>query len=213
MSEWRRRRAARLRDSFDHDRADLTSLALRARDGDRLAETAFIRRTMPDVARFCAHMVGPESADDAAQATYIRALGALHAFRGESSAKTWLIGVSRNVCLDELRSRGRRRRVIDRLESQRVTSSVHDLHGTDADHLADAIRDLDPERREAFVLTQVLGYSYEEAAAVADCPVGTIRSRVSRARGHLVEAIDALEAEDQAIELDLRDRPTAVGRA
>jgi len=53
---------------------------------------------------------------------------------------------------------------------------------------------LPPERREAFVLTQVLGFSYEEAAAVAGVPIGTIRSRVARAREALVEAVRAAEA-------------------
>jgi RNA polymerase sigma-70 factor (ECF subfamily) len=53
-----------------------------------------------------------------------------------------------------------------------------------------AVEALDPERREAFVLTRVVGLSYAEAAEVCDCPVGTIRSRVFRARGELVEALD-----------------------
>ena len=57
--------------------------------------------------------------------------------------------------------------------------------------LLDAI---DPDRREAFVLTQVAGLSYDEAAIVLDCPVGTIRSRVARARAHLVAEVRAAEA-------------------
>jgi RNA polymerase sigma-70 factor (ECF subfamily) len=52
---------------------------------------------------------------------------------------------------------------------------------------------LPPERREAFVLTQVVGLSYDEAATVCTCPVGTIRSRVARARSDLIAAIRAAE--------------------
>jgi RNA polymerase sigma-70 factor (ECF subfamily) len=53
---------------------------------------------------------------------------------------------------------------------------------------------IDPDRREAFVLTQVAGLSYDEAAVVLDCPVGTIRSRVARARADLVAEVRAAEA-------------------
>lgn len=55
--------------------------------------------------------------------------------------------------------------------------------------MADLVDSLDPDRRSAFVLTQVIGLSYEEAAAVVGCPIGTIRSRVARARADLVEAL------------------------
>jgi RNA polymerase sigma-70 factor (ECF subfamily) len=54
--------------------------------------------------------------------------------------------------------------------------------------LDDLLADLDPDRRTSFVLTQLLGYSYAEAAEVCECPVGTIRSRVARARAELAEA-------------------------
>ena len=57
--------------------------------------------------------------------------------------------------------------------------------------LGQLVAALDPDRREAFVLTQVLDLSYAEAAQVCGCPVGTIRSRVARAREHLVAAFDA----------------------
>lgn len=56
--------------------------------------------------------------------------------------------------------------------------------------LDDVLATLDEDRRSAFVLTQLLGYSYQEAAEVCGCPVGTIRSRVARARGDLIEAWD-----------------------
>ena len=55
--------------------------------------------------------------------------------------------------------------------------------------VADLLARLDPDRREAFVLTQLLGLPYAEAAEVAGCPVGTIRSRVARARGDLIAAL------------------------
>ncbi len=60
------------------------------------------------------------------------------------------------------------------------------------------IGSLHGERREAFVLTQVLGLSYEEAAQVCSCPIGTIRSRVARARAELISQMDAAQAQDEA---------------
>lgn len=198
MNELGRRRLARRGAQLDLERADLTAVLLRARDGDRGAEAALIRRTMPDVWRFCAHLVGEGHADDAVQAAYIRALRSMRNFRGESSAKTWLLGVARNTCLDELRSRGRRQRIVDRIEAQPRDDAQHDRDVVDRSHLATAVRELPLDRREAFVLTQVLGYSYEEAAAVLRCPVGTIRSRVARARRDLASSMGAgdLPADD-----------------
>jgi RNA polymerase sigma-70 factor (ECF subfamily) len=159
--------------------------------GDEAAAEAFVRRTLPDVRRFCVHLVGPVHADDAVQATYLRALRAARRFRGESSARTWLLGVARHTCLDELRSGGRRTRLQKRIETERPAEAVHDRPPAHEEHLRFAVRSLDLPRREAFVLTQVLGYSYEEAAAVAGCPIGTIRSRVARARMELQVALGA----------------------
>ena len=190
MTEPWRRRLARRSAGLDLDRADLTAVLLRARDGDRDAQTALIRRTMPDVRRYCAHLVGEVHAEDAAQATYIRALRSLRSFRGEASGKTWLMGVARNTCLDELRSRGRRVRIAERVEAEPREVVQRDRDVADRSHLAESVRTLDLDRREAFVLTQVLGYSYEEAAEVLSCPVGTIRSRVARARRDLVAVVD-----------------------
>lgn len=165
---------------------DLSVLIVRAADGDRDAEAAFVARTIDDVWRYCAHLVGPGQADDATQAAYVRALRSLHNFRGDSSPRTWLLGVARNTCLDEIRARGRQERILAKVRSEpaELTSELD----ASADY-SDALESLEPTRREAFVLTQVLGLSYSEAAEVIGCPVGTIRSRVARARVDLLGAL------------------------
>lgn len=171
---------------------DLTALAMQARDGHRVAITAFVRASQADVWRFCAHLVDPGAADDLTQDTYLRALPALARFRGDASARTWLLGIARRTCADAIRSRQRERTLIDRL-----TRRHHHQHAQQPDTtsgpvvLADAIAALDDDRRSAFVLTQILGLSYQEAAQACDCPVGTIRSRVARARADLVAALDS----------------------
>lgn len=161
-------------------REDLTAVALRAGRGDDDALDVLVGRTIGDVRRYCAHMMGERDADDLVQLTFIRAMRSLHSYRGESSARTWLIGIARHVCLDEMRARQRRDRLVARLRSQPALG--HTPAETGAVEIRHAIEALSPQRREAFVLTQLLGFGYEEAAAIADCPIGTIRSRVARAR-------------------------------
>jgi RNA polymerase sigma-70 factor (ECF subfamily) len=166
-----------------------THWALAARGGDPVAQAAFVRHTQPEVWRFVAALVDPGSADDLTQETYLRAFRALPSFEGRSSARTWLLGIARRACADHLRAVVRRRRLGERLAAQaRTEPGIPDS----ASHLgvADLVRRLPAQRQGAFVLTQVLGLSYAEAAAVEGVPVGTIRSRVARARAELVEAVD-----------------------
>ena len=170
-----------------------TDLALRARSGDAGAQAAFVRATQADVWRFTAALIDPGAADDLTQETFLRAFKALPGFRGRSSVRTWLLGIARRVCADHLRAVVRRRRLDARLAQQAWTDApqpdpAHRL-GT-----ADLLTRLSPERRTAFVLTQVLGLSYAEAAEVEDVPVGTIRSRVARARDDLVTAVTQARA-------------------
>ncbi len=164
----------------------LSRLTLRAGAGDPRALEAVVEAGYDQVWRLCATIVGDQSADDLAQETFVRAVSALPQFRGESSARTWLLAIARHVCLDELRVRGRRRRRDAAVSSGRQVTAA-DPSGEIT--LTDLLMALDVDRRAAFVLTQVLGLSYEEAARVCACPTGTIRSRVARARADLVELV------------------------
>lgn len=165
-----------------------TEWALAARGGDPLAQAALVRATQAEVWRFVAMLVDPGSADDLTQDTYLRAFRALPAFEGRSSVRTWLLGIARRACADHLRTVVRRRRLEQRLaDSGMLEETCPDPAGqVAADQL---LTRLAPERREAFVLTQLLGLSYEQAATVQDVPVGTIRSRVARARADLVDGL------------------------
>ena len=154
---------------------------------DPAAAERFVAVTAVDVWRLCAHLVDPDAADDLTQLTYERALGALPRFRGDASARTWLLTIARRVCADEIRHRVRRRRAEKALHAVPPPTRA-DFTGHDA--LAALVRDLPGERREAFVLTQVVGLRYDEAATVLDCAVGTIRSRVARARAELEADLD-----------------------
>ncbi|WP_433390654.1 sigma-70 family RNA polymerase sigma factor [Micromonospora sp. KLBMP9576] len=173
-------------------RESATEWALAARDGDPVAQAAFVRLTQAEVWRFTAALVDPGSADDLTQETYLRAFRALPSFEGRSSARTWLLGIARRACADHLRTVVRRRRLGERLAANAWTERPHPDPAAQLG-AADLVRRLPAERRTAFVLTQLLGLSYAEAAAVEGVPVGTIRSRVARARNDLVESVgDAL---------------------
>lgn len=164
----------------------VTRLALDARDGDRHALEAFVAATQPDVWRVCRYLGDAGDADDLTQETYLRALRSLPAYRGDGPARSWLLSIARRTVVDATRRSIRRRRVQERHEREVETTHL-DQHWVELGDLLDV---LEPDRREAFVLTQVLGLSYEEAADVVGCPIGTIRSRVARARQHLVGHLD-----------------------
>jgi RNA polymerase sigma-70 factor, ECF subfamily len=148
---------------------------------------AFVRATQADVWRFVASLVEPAAADDLTQETYLRALRALDAFEGRASARTWLLGIARRVCADHLRAVRRSRRLAATLAGAPELPTGPDPAGWVG--AADLLDRLPDDRRGAFVLTQLLGMSYAEAAVVEGVPVGTIRSRVARARIQLIEAL------------------------
>ena len=174
----------------DHD--EITSWALAAKAGDRPAAAAFIRATQHDVHRFVTHLVGAGEAEDLAQETYLRAMRALPRFAARSTAKTWLLAIARRACADHIRTVARRPRTAALADWQVAADAELARESTGfetAVELARLLADLPPDRREAFVATQVAGLSYAEAAEVCDCPIGTIRSRVARAREDLVVAM------------------------
>jgi RNA polymerase sigma-70 factor (ECF subfamily) len=96
------------------------------------------------------------------------------------------------VVVDQIRSaqaRPRQANTPDWQVAAERTQSIQKPGFEEGVELAELVRSLDPDRREAFVLTQTLGLSYADAAEVCDCPVGTIRSRVARARDDLITAL------------------------
>jgi RNA polymerase sigma-70 factor, ECF subfamily len=179
---------------------DLTRLALAAGGGDRAALTAFVRRTQPEVWRLCARMGDRAHADDLTQEVYLRTLPALSRFRGDASARTWILQIARHVCADHVRRSTRSRRLMHRIAQGTPWSDAVEAPRTGELELDEAVSGLEPDRRAAFVLTQVVGLSYAEAAEVCEVPIGTIRSRVARARADLITelALDAGEDDGSA---------------
>ncbi|ROP28845.1 sigma-70 family RNA polymerase sigma factor [Couchioplanes caeruleus] len=171
----------------------LSALAYAGARGDHDALSDLIRATQQDVSRFLARLSAPGDIADLTQETYLRAIRALPDFAGRSSVRTWLFAIARRVAADHVRTAVRRPRltVLPEWRQAADTAGPHARHRFDEYHaLTDLLARLDPDRREAFQLTQVAGLSYAEAADACGCPIGTIRSRVARAREDLISAMD-----------------------
>lgn len=174
------------------DDRTLTRYAVQAGQGDRRAAEQFVRATQQAVYRLLVHLSSPAVAEDLAQETYLRAFGSLARFRADASARTWLLGIARRVAADHLRRRARSPRQVDGAGWQHHAERAQPRLPGAEDNLAirHALALLAADRREAFVLTQVLGLSYAETAEVCRCRIGTVRSRVARARNDLRQALN-----------------------
>ncbi|MCI4086042.1 sigma-70 family RNA polymerase sigma factor [Streptomyces sp. MMS21 TC-5] len=177
------------RHTEDSDAA-VTRLALAARDGDRAKTDRFVRALHRDVWRYVAYLsADTQAADDLTQDVFLRALAGLHRFEGRSSARTWLLSIARRTVVDSLRHAAARPRLSDRCDWQAAAEQAqpYGVPGfEDGIALAELLAAIPSERREAFVLTQLLGLPYAEAAEAVGCPIGTVRSRVARARTSLI---------------------------
>lgn len=179
----------------------VTATALAAGAGAPGAVEDFVRATHRDLWRFLAYLGDPQSADDLTQETYLRALKALPRFAGRSSARTWLLSIARRVVVDRYRAASARPRTMDTEDWADLMERRQPAHLPGFEEgvaLADLVAALDPARREAFVLTQVLDLEYAETARILDCPIGTVRSRVARARTDLITQLTRAEAHAEA---------------
>ena len=146
----------------------------------------------------------PEEAADALQDALISAFRRAEQFRGDSAVTTWLHRIVVNASLDRLRRRAVRSSVpLPEDDSGSATANATPVGrgGIPADPIearetqlliARALADLPESQREAIVLVDVEGYSVEEAAAILECPPGTVKSRCSRGRAKLAEALGFL---------------------
>jgi RNA polymerase sigma-70 factor (ECF subfamily) len=185
----------------------LTSLLLAAQRGDDEALERFVAATQHDVMALCRYLGDRDNADDLAQEAYERAFASLHRFRATGPARHWLLTITRRTCADATRRRSRRRKT-----EQRVVNMAHDVLDEsipvgDSPEIDELLHELDEDRRAAFVLTQLTGLRYDEAADILGVPIGTIRSRVARARSQLLQALHAAEADPQHEPAPRRQRP------
>ncbi len=142
-----------------------------------------------------------DSAADATQEAFLSAYRAIRRYRG-GSFRAWLMRIVTNACYDELRRRGRRpSSSLDQMEEQGVTASLRDPaespeQAVQRAELSRAIEDclseLVPEFRTVAILVDVQGFDYQEAAAAIGSPLGTVKSRLARARASLRDCLKGL---------------------
>jgi RNA polymerase sigma-70 factor (ECF subfamily) len=139
-----------------------------------------------------------ERADDLVQETLFKAWNHLDSFKEGTNLKAWLFTILRNTYFSERRKR--RREVEDTDGSYAARLSTHPAqHGhMEMQDFRAALVQLPDDQREALILVGAAGFSYEEAAEISGCAVGTIKSRVNRARNRLAGML-GLEDEDNAI--------------
>jgi RNA polymerase sigma-70 factor (ECF subfamily) len=180
----------------DAPRADdeLSRVLLAAAGGDPGSRDRFVAAVTDDVRRLCRYLGDPDTVDDLVQESFERIVRSLPSYRADGPAVHWVRQIVRRTCADATRRRSRQRRRDLLRFDDRVEEPVLDGATTEVD---DLLARLDRDRRDAFLVTQVLGLSYAEAAVVLDCPIGTIRSRVARAR---VDIMAMLEAPDRGVE-------------
>lgn len=147
---------------------------------------------IPHLRAFARGLCGrPDMADDLVQETMLKAWAARERFEPGTSMRAWTFVILRNAYLTDMR-RNRFRGEYDETVAERIL--VQPAGQEDPVHLADmrrALMTLPAERREALLLVGAGGFSYEEAAEICDCAVGTIKSRVGRARAALNEMLEA----------------------
>lgn len=145
---------------------------------------------IPNLRAFGVSLCGDvERADDLVQETLLKAWNHMDSFQEGTNLRAWLFTILRNTYFSECRRR--RREVEDRDGSKAADLSVHPEQQGHLD-MGDFRRALDvlpADQREALVLVGAAGFSYEEAAAISGCAVGTIKSRVNRARNKLTEML------------------------
>lgn len=145
---------------------------------------------IPNLRAFAVSLCGDvERADDLVQETLLKAWNHFDSFQEGTNLRAWLFTILRNTYFSECRRR--RREVEDRDGNRAAGLAVHpDQPGhLDMQDFRAALNVLPPDQREALVLVGAAGFSYDEAAAISGCAVGTIKSRVNRARSKLTELL------------------------
>jgi RNA polymerase sigma-70 factor, ECF subfamily len=157
----------------------------RAREGDLGAFEELVRTYQADLYRFALHLTRDRAtAEDVTQEALIRAYRFLHTFRGDCRLSSWLLRITRNCAMDAIRARSQR---AEREQRGPLPSAMSDAIARS--ELADALGSISEEHREPFLLIEVFGLSYQEAADVLQLKVGTIKSRMHRARRAMCDAL------------------------
>lgn len=171
-------------------------LVIKAKAGDLGAFEDLVERHSPVVLRVAARTVGPDDAPDVSQDSFLRALSRIDSFRGDGSFRAWLLQITHNTALNALA-----RKRAEPLEELPEPDDPGDAAAGERQpairlereerrrRLELKLRGLRVEHRTVLVLRDVEGLSYEEIAEITGTPLGSVKGRLHRARGELVDAL------------------------
>ena len=185
------------------DREIDQQLVERAQRGDKSAFELLVAKYQRKLIRLLSRFIrDPTEVEDVAQEAFIKAYRALPSFRGDSAFYTWLYRIGINTAKNYLVAMGRRAPTVSETESADADGSeesgqVPDYNTPEnelmsrqiAETVNRAVEDLPEELRTAITLRELEGLSYEDIAAIMNCPIGTVRSRIFRAREAIAEKL------------------------
>ncbi len=188
------------------DREIDQQLVERAQRGDRKAFELLVAKYQRKLARLLSRFIrDPAEVEDVAQEAFIKAYRALPSFRGESAFYTWLYRIGINTAKNYLVALGRRAPTTTEFDSEDAENfddgdQLRDVRTPEnelmskqiAQTVNDTMEALPEELRTAIVLREIDGLSYEEIATVMNCPIGTVRSRIFRARETIADRLRPL---------------------
>jgi RNA polymerase sigma-70 factor (ECF subfamily) len=188
------------------DREIDRQLVARAQAGDKRAFELLVEKYQRKLARLLSRFIrDPAEVEDVTQEAFIKAYRALPAFRGDSAFYTWLYRIGINTAKNYLMAMGRRAPTSTEVEAEEAEGfdegeQLRDINTPESLLLSNeiaqtvnaTIEQLPEELRTAIQLREIEGMSYEDIAKVMDCPIGTVRSRIFRAREAIAEQLRPL---------------------
>lgn len=178
-----------------HPKMEEKELISKAKRGDQDAFGQLVLAHQNKVYSLCVHLLGSrEEAEDMAQEAFLKAWRSLDSFLGESSFSTWMHRLTTNLCLDHLRKQARRQNISVAASLDDEETAIPEPAGQTGDPhealergerrraLAKGLRELPEHYRRPLVMREVGGMSYQEIAAALELDLGTVKSRIARAR-------------------------------
>jgi len=190
----------------ESDREIDRQLVARAQSGDKRAFNLLVEKYQRKLARLLSRFIrDPAEVEDVTQEAFIKAYRALPAFRGDSAFYTWLYRIGINTAKNYLMAMGRRAPTSTEIEAEEAEGfdegeQLRDINTPESVALSNeiartvnsTIEQLPEELRTAIQMREIEGMSYEDIAKAMDCPIGTVRSRIFRAREAIAEQLRPL---------------------
>ncbi len=150
---------------------------------------------IPSLRAFAMSLAGDsERGDDLVQETLVKAWSNFKSFQEGTNLRAWLFTILRNEFYSQMRKKGREVEDVDGAYAERLSTHAPQFGQVELEELRRLLGRIPADQREALLLVGASGFSYEEAADICGCAIGTIKSRVNRARARLAELLE-LESE------------------